>query len=82
MREHPTSRRALLKVTGAFGTLAALAVPAAVLPKAEAAEHPDAELLRLGAEFDREHAILAPLKAHEAEIEAIFDEEAERRGAA
>lgn len=33
-----SSRRGLLKAGGALGTLAALAIPAAVLPKAEAAE--------------------------------------------
>lgn len=38
MSEHATTRRALLKATGALGTIAALAMPVAVLPKAEAAE--------------------------------------------
>jgi len=37
MRETSPSRRALLKAAGAAGTVAALAVPIAVLPKAEAA---------------------------------------------
>lgn len=32
----PTSRRDILKATGALGTIAALAVPGAILPKAEA----------------------------------------------
>ncbi|MFG1179002.1 twin-arginine translocation signal domain-containing protein [Xanthobacter versatilis] len=53
-----TTRRAFLKAGGALGTVAALAVPVAVLPKAEAAEHPDAELLRLGAEFERNLVLL------------------------
>ncbi|MFS8037718.1 hypothetical protein ACI7BZ_12290 [Xanthobacter sp. AM11] len=52
MREHPTTRRALLKATGALGTIAALAVPVAVLPKAEAAEMADAELLAMGRELE------------------------------
>ncbi|MFG1376896.1 hypothetical protein [Xanthobacter autotrophicus] len=52
-----TTRRAFLKAGDALGTVAALAVPVAILPKAEAAEHPDADLLRLGAEFERNDAL-------------------------
>lgn len=48
MRERTTTRRSLLKASGALGTVAALAVPVAILPKAEAGEHPDAELAAPG----------------------------------
>lgn len=58
MREHITSRRAVIKAAGALGTITALAVPVAVLPKAEAAEQVDAELLQLYAEWERHAAAL------------------------
>ncbi|MDI4657237.1 twin-arginine translocation signal domain-containing protein [Xanthobacter autotrophicus] len=74
------TRRSLLKASGALGTVAALAVPVAILPKAEAAEHPDAELLRLGAEFEREHVILVHLKKEEKRCKSVFEVERARRG--
>ncbi|MDI4655535.1 twin-arginine translocation signal domain-containing protein [Xanthobacter autotrophicus] len=46
------TRRAFLKAGGALGTVAALAVPVAVLPKAEAAEQADAALLAMGRELE------------------------------
>ncbi|MET3355930.1 UNVERIFIED_ORG: hypothetical protein ABID33_003857 [Xanthobacter viscosus] len=80
MRERTATRRSLLKASGALGTVAALAVPVAILPKAEAGEHPDAELLRLGAEFEREHVTLASLKNEEDRLNSVFEAEKERRG--
>ncbi|MFG1282266.1 hypothetical protein [Xanthobacter autotrophicus] len=81
MRERTTTRRALLKATGALGSIAALAVPVVVLPEVEAAEHPDAELLRLGAAFEREHVTLAHLKKEEKRLKSVFEVERARRGA-
>lgn len=52
MSERLTTRRDLLKATGALGTIAALAAPIAILPKAEAAEMADAELLAMGRELE------------------------------
>lgn len=75
-----SSRRAFLKAGAALGSVAALAIP--FLSKAKAGSHPDAELLRLGAHFEREHAVLLDLKAQEAAFEDIFETELERRGLA
>lgn len=55
-------RRALLKATGALGTIAALAVPVAVLPKAEAAEA-DAADAALCARWPQAQRLLAMLAA-------------------
>ena len=70
MAEHRPSRRTIIKATGALGTIAALSVPVAVLPKAEAGEHADAELLALGRELEslwaREHElVLEACRLHE-----------------
>ncbi|MEP9355998.1 hypothetical protein ABLE93_20685 [Xanthobacter sp. KR7-65] len=54
----PTTRRGLLKATGALGTIAALAVPVAVLPKAESAEA-DAALCARWPQAQRLLAMLA-----------------------
>jgi len=47
-----SSRRDILKASGALGTIAALAVPVAILPKADAAPAADAELLAMGRELE------------------------------
>lgn len=47
-----SSRRAFLKAGAALGTVAALAVPVAVLPKAEAAPAIDADLLAMGRDLE------------------------------
>jgi hypothetical protein len=61
-----TTRRAVLKAAGALGTVAALEVPVAILPKAEAAEHPDAALLAMGRRIEalwaRENELVAEEK--------------------
>lgn len=66
MREHSTTRRALIKAGAALGTVAALAVPVAILPKAEAGEHPDAALLAMGCRLEalwaRENELVAEEK--------------------
>lgn len=58
-----SSRRAFLKAGGALGTVAALAVPVAVLPKAEAAEQQDATLLEMGRELETQWALENELSA-------------------
>lgn len=61
MREHPISRRALLKATGALGTVTALPVDG--FAKAKGAEVADTELLSLGRRLEalwvREHELAA-----------------------
>lgn len=57
-----TTRRGLLKATGALGTIAALAVPVALLPKAEAAEA-DAADTALCARWPQAQRLLAMLAA-------------------
>ncbi|ABS68655.1 hypothetical protein Xaut_3426 [Xanthobacter versatilis] len=74
-----TTRRTFLKAGGALGTVAALAVPVAVLPKAEAAEHPDAELLRLGAEFERNLVLLKAEMERNAPVRERYARAVERR---
>ncbi|MFG1341362.1 twin-arginine translocation signal domain-containing protein [Xanthobacter autotrophicus] len=78
MREHLTSRRGFLQAGAALGTVAALAVPVAVLPKAEAAEHPDAELLLLGAEFERNLVLLKAEMERNAPVRERYDRAVER----
>lgn len=67
-----TTRRAAL--IGAAASCTALAVPAVALAKkVEAAENPDAELLRLGAEFERlwqiERSKLLPMNSDDSDWE-------------
>lgn len=64
-----TSRRSFLKTSGALGAGAALAVPVALMQKAQATEHADAELLAYGpkvrdlrAVADAKLSALAPLE--------------------
>lgn len=64
-------RRALLKATGALGTIAALAVPVAVLPKAEAAEA-DAALCAQWPQAQRLLAMLAVERERSAGTCAAF----------
>ena len=70
-----TTRRAVLKAAGALGTVAALAVPVAILPKAEAGEHADAALLAMGRRLDalwtRENELVAEEKRLVAVAERI-----------
>jgi hypothetical protein len=67
------SRRTALKATGALGTIAALAVPVVVMPKAEAADHADDKLLRLEAERERNAAALDAEQARNAPIYAEWE---------
>lgn len=71
MSERLTTRRAVLKATGALGTIAALAVPVAVLPKAEAAEPADADLLAMGRELERAMAHERATSAEESRLAAV-----------
>lgn len=71
MREHITSRRAVIKAAGALGTITALAVPVAVLPKAEAAEHPDTELLAMARELEQAQAYERAASAEESRLAAV-----------
>lgn len=70
MSECLPTRRAVLKATGALGTIAALAVPVAVLPKAEAAETPDAEILAMGRELE---ALWAQEQVASEELDRLSD---------
>ncbi|MBS9478656.1 hypothetical protein [Ancylobacter radicis] len=72
------SRREALRTIG-LGTMAA-AVPAGALALA-GEPHPDAELIRLGAEFDRLHATWLPLWRRWTEIELATRAMAERLSA-
>lgn len=71
MSERLTTRRAIVKASGALGTIAALAVPVVLLPKAEAAEHPDAELIALGRELERAMAHERATSAEESRLAAV-----------
>jgi hypothetical protein len=67
----PLTRRAAL--AGALPAAAAITLPAmAATAVLAGASHPDAELLRLGAEFDRLHAIWLPLHAEQARLAGVF----------
>ncbi|MFG1301927.1 hypothetical protein V5F49_19250 [Xanthobacter sp. V3C-3] len=70
----PTSRRDILKATGALGTIAALAVPVAILPKAEAAEMADAELLAMGRELEAMWARERELVAEGKRLDALAEQ--------
>lgn len=48
----PASRRSFLKATGAVASLAALAVPASAMPRAEDPQTADADLLAMGRELE------------------------------
>lgn len=80
MSENFPSRRSLLKRAATIGTIAALAAPAGAFPKSDAAELRDAELLRLGAEFEREHVILAELDMEVERLKSTFETEQKRLG--
>ncbi|MDI4667081.1 hypothetical protein K9U40_22555 [Xanthobacter autotrophicus] len=69
-----SSRRAFLKAGGALGTIAALAVPVAVLPKVEAAEQQDAELLALGRELETLWARERELAAECSRLSALAEQ--------
>src|SRR5262249_5670207 len=70
------SRRTVLTALAAATTAG---VPA-LADAAALASHPDAELLRLGAEFDRRRADYVPACEEMWRIEKEFEEEADRRG--
>lgn len=79
MLERSTTRRALLKVTGALGTVAALAVPVTVLPKAEAAVADTSPIAALWPERQRLKAEAERLeRAYEAAHNAYCDQRPER----
>lgn len=65
------TRRSLLKAAGALGTVAALAVPVAVLPKAEACEASDAALLEMGRELEALWARESELSAESHRLYAL-----------
>jgi hypothetical protein len=61
--------------------LAALAAaPIAGVPTLAGVAHPDAELLRLGEEFERHYAASLPVNAECQRLVGLFDEEWDRRG--
>lgn len=62
----------------AIGAKARAAIGGAPAPTSS--EHPDAELLRLGAALDRLFPIIAPLRANEKKKYEDFEAEATRRG--
>lgn len=76
------NRRSFVRGLGTATVVSGVAANIATLARAaSAAEHPDALLIALGAEFDRRHAGVMQNKADMAPLSEAFDAELDRRRA-